>query len=79
MSSNRLKGTFNINSGMFATDRDSRRLTKTSAIDLYLDSGNEIAVHGYKHLALAEVDSAIASNDILQDRLELEKLFGKIV
>ena len=79
MSSNRLKGTFNINSGMFATDENSRRLTKTSAIDLYLDSGNEIAVHGYRHLAIAEVDSAMAVNDILQDRLELEKIFGTIV
>lgn len=79
MSSNGLKGTFNINSGMFSADENSRRLTKTSAKGLYLKSGNEIAVHGYKHLALAEVDSAMATNDILQDRLELEKLFGTIV
>ena len=53
-----LKGTFNINSGLFSQERrdDGKgRMTKEEAIELYINSGMEVAIHGYKHLSLAEL------------------------
>lgn len=79
MSANRLKGTFNINAGLFASKPGERRMTSEEAIELYTSSGNEAAVHGFRHLSLAEVDSAMAVNDVLADRIALEKLFGRPV
>jgi len=76
MSKNGLKGTFNINSGLFAAQSGGRRLTAEEAIALYTSTGNEAAVHGYRHLSLAEVDPAMAANDVLFDRIQLEKMLG---
>lgn len=78
MNANGLKGTFNINSGMFSED-GKRRLTKQQAIALYTNSGQEIAIHGKKHLRLTEVSPAIAMDEILNDRIELENLFHTVI
>ena len=77
MSKYGLKGTFNINSGFFTMDKS--RLTADEVLKLYSESGNEVALHGYKHLSLSEVDSAMAINDVIEDRKALEKLFGKVI
>lgn len=76
-----LKGTFNLNSGMFGREvtQDKGRMTAQEALRLYTESGNEVAVHGFKHLSLADVDSAVAINDIIEDRKALEALFGKVI
>lgn len=78
-----LKGTFNINSGLFAKEWDGKstsgRMTAQEALDLYLPSGMEVAAHGYKHLSLANVCGELAINDVLTDRKELERLFGRII
>ena len=79
MSKNGLKGTFNINSGLFADKPGMWRMTGEEAIALYTSTGNEAAVHGYKHLSLAEVDPAMAVSDVLSDRIALEKLLGRPV
>jgi peptidoglycan/xylan/chitin deacetylase (PgdA/CDA1 family) len=81
MSKYGLKGTFNINGGMFGAEPtvDKGRMTADEALKLYTESGNEVAVHGYKHLSLAEVDSAVAINDVIEDRKTLETLFGKVI
>lgn len=76
MSKNGLKGTFNVNSGFFASQSGGRKLTAAEALELYTSTGNEMAVHGYRHLSLAEVDSAMATGDVLKDRIELEKMMG---
>jgi len=76
MAAHGLKGTFNINSGLFASRPGERRMTAEEAIALYTSTGNEVAVHGCRHLSLAEVDSAMAANDVLTDRIALEKLLG---
>ena len=73
---NKLKGTFNVNSGFFGTHR---RLNREDAVELYTRSGMEVAVHGVKHLSLANVDIAAATNDVIQDRKELESAFGCII
>lgn len=78
-----LKGTFNVNGGKFAESFDGvttkGNMTVEEALELYNSSGMEVAVHGYKHLSLAEVDSAIALNDVIEDRKTLEKVFGRVV
>ena len=76
-----LKGTFNVNSGLFGATptTDKGRMTAEEVLALYTESGNEVAVHGFRHLSLAEVESSSALNDIIEDRKTLEKLFGKVV
>ena len=77
-----IKGTFNINSGFFATERSAEekgRMTKEEAVELYTNSGMEVAVHGYRHLSLGEVDPVLATDDVLKDRKELESIFGGII
>lgn len=69
-----IKGTFNLNSGLF--NSAPTNITEKEVKDLILGSGNEIAVHGVKHLSPAEVDSAAALDDILSDRKALEKIAG---
>ncbi len=74
-----LKGTFNINSELFAQKTGERRMTKEEAIALYKEAGMEIALHGARHLSLAEVPSAMMVRDVAVDRENLEKLTGDLV
>ncbi|MBQ8186427.1 MAG: polysaccharide deacetylase family protein [Clostridia bacterium] len=71
-----LKGTFNINSGLFGKNPGERRMTAEEILALYEPSGNEVAVHGVKHLSLTEVNSAIATDDVLTDRKNLEAMLS---
>jgi len=81
MKNHGLKGTFNINSGLFLDDASKRerfygRMTVEEAKSLYIDSGNEVAVHGYLHKSLGRIREAEATYDIIKDRECLEKIFG---
>ncbi|MBO4594482.1 MAG: polysaccharide deacetylase family protein [Clostridia bacterium] len=71
-----LKCTFNLNSELYS---EHRRLSKEEATELYLDSPHEVAVHGAKHLSLTEVSPEVATREIITDRENLEKQFGRIV
>lgn len=77
-----LKGTFNISAGLF-TDKyegvEDGIMSLPEALELYTDSGMEIAAHGYKHLDLTMVDGAVATNDVLMGRKELENIFGGVI
>ena len=79
MDKNGLKGTFNINSGCFAQEEGWGRLTKNSAYELYANSNHEVAVHGVKHFSLSAVPESMAISDIVNDRIYLEEMFGKII
>jgi peptidoglycan/xylan/chitin deacetylase (PgdA/CDA1 family) len=79
MDKNGLKGTFNINSGMFGKEPGGRRLTKEEAYELYANSPHEVAVHGFYHLALAETEQSVAVRDVIKDREELEETFGRVI
>ncbi|MBO5240892.1 MAG: polysaccharide deacetylase family protein [Clostridia bacterium] len=74
-----LKGTFNINSGLFGKEPGGRRMTREEAYELYANSPHEVAVHGFCHLSLAEVDRGIATYDVIEDRKELEEMFGRVI
>ena len=73
-----LKATFNLNSGNYG-NKTYKRMTKQECVDLFKDSGMEVAAHGYKHLSLATVDSASAIYDVITDRKELENTFQRII
>jgi len=81
-----LKGTFNIGSGCYSKEgtvfkegQFHRRLTKQQAIDLYKDSGMEIAVHGLTHPFLEQLPLPMCTYEVLQDRKNLEEEYGQIV
>ena len=74
-----MKVTFNISSGKFADEgaKSTWYLSASEALKVY--EGHEIAVHGQMHLSLTDVPASQATQDILLDRLALEKLTGKII
>lgn len=81
-----LKGTFNLNSGcyspkgtVFEPGRVHRRMDEERVTKLYGESGMEVAVHGLTHPSFTDLSPAICNNDILQDRINLEKQFGCFV
>lgn len=80
-----LKGTFNINSGEYADaeyddyQTKHRRLTKQAAIELYRNSGFEVASHAVTHPFLEQLPPAACTREILRDRRSLEADYGQIV
>ncbi len=81
MSKYGIRGTFNINSGCFGKEPalEKGRMSAEQVQKLYSATDNEVAIHGYKHLSLADVDSAVAARDVIEDRKCLEDMFGKII
>ena len=80
-----LKCTLNLNSGCYAEQEfddftsTHRRLTKEAAIELYRDSGFEIAAHAVTHPFLEQLTPAACTREILEDRLYHEKDYGVTV
>jgi len=65
--------TFNLNSGLFG---EGSRLPAEVIKEKYVNSSHEIAVHGYKHLALSALKEPALIMEILEDRKNLEALTG---
>ncbi len=75
-----LKCTFNINSEAFKQEgQTGLRMTREETYDAFMNCGHEVAVHGAKHLCLTDVDHAMATRDVIVDRENLEKMFGRVV
>ena len=74
-----LKGTFNVNSELFAAEVGGRKLTVEEALALYLPSGMEVAVHGAQHINLPDVSREEMFRDVAVDRENLEKTFGGVI
>lgn len=86
MKAHGLKGTFNLNSGLFAPEGKvypegdvHRRMSASEALALYSDSGIEVAVHAYTHRFLEKLAPAQIAYEVIKDRECLESMFGKIV
>lgn len=81
MKKNGLKGTFNINSGLYAQEGSYSgcRLTRMQCQELYKGSGMEVAVHGYTHPFLEQLPMNICTQEVLKDRETLEADFDCIV
>lgn len=86
MNQHGLKGTFNLNSGLYAKEGTMyspgtvyRRLSKRQATELYGGSDQEVAVHGLTHPFLEQLPKARCTYEVLRDRENLETQFGSIV
>lgn len=78
-----LKGTFNINSGLYLPEDAVRqkyygRMKLSEAQELYINSGHEIAVHGFNHPFLERLKWDEATYEVLEDRRCIEKDYGVI-
>lgn len=81
-----LKGTFNLNGGLFAPEgtvypkgQVHRRMSKQAALDLYSHSGQEIALHAMHHSDLPNVPAAYAAWQIVREKEVLEDMFSRII
>ena len=67
-----LKGTFNINSGVYRTENsspsDRARLSVDEAKTLFVNSGHEVAVHGFMHLQTALLNRTELLHEIIEDK-----------
>lgn len=71
-----LKGTFNICGDAL---RGNNTLPKETMQKYFLDRGHEIAVHGYYHRAEGRIRPIEGIRDVLDNRIELERKFGRII
>ena len=87
MEAHGLRGTFNLNTGLYP-DEDfqyppektyGRRLTKQQATALYSRDGIEVALHAHTHPDLTTSPLPQLTYEIACNRAELEQQFGKIV
>ena len=72
-----LKGTFNINTGQYLPEDTERerfygRMKRSEAIDLYSESGHEVAVHALTHPFLERLSSSEIISEIMEDRRNIE-------
>ncbi len=80
-----LKGTFNINTGLLLPEDGvreagkSRRMKLSEAKKVYTGSGQEVAVHALTHKWLDRLPRGEILNEILNDRINIEREFGGIV
>jgi peptidoglycan/xylan/chitin deacetylase (PgdA/CDA1 family) len=81
-----MKATFNISSGLYAPEDHvwpegafHRRMTRKQCIELYKDSGHEIAIHCLTHKSLVELPQAMMVQEVTADRINLEKEYGGII
>lgn len=73
-----LKGTFHLNSGTLAQDRQHGVFIAAEEV-AELFAGHEVAVHGVQHRNLPTLTGHQVVNEILEDRKALEKLTGGLV
>lgn len=86
MRENGVKGTFNLNSGVYAPEgvvypagQVHRRMTEKQCLAAYAGDDIEVAVHASTHAFLEAVPTATAMMEVISDRAQLEKGFGRIV
>jgi len=78
-----LKGTFNINTGLYAPEDAVRqsctgRMKLSEAQALYIGSGHEVAVHGLTHPFLEKQKPDEMLMEILDDRKNIEAQYGTL-
>lgn len=74
-----LKGTFNLNSELFDCESWHGRMDEKDTFDLFLGSGQEIAMHGARHIFLNKVPLPEAMREISKCRDFLERKTGSII
>ena len=74
-----LKGTFNINSKLFDCQNWHGRMNEEQTFETFKDCGQEIALHGARHIFMDKVPLCEAVKETVDNRAYLEEKFGKIV
>ncbi len=81
-----VKCTFNLNSGCYPPEGTTypagtihRRMPESSVSTLYKNSLAEVAGHSFTHPFLDQLAPSQAMKEIVDDRIALEKQFGKMV
>lgn len=76
-----MKGTFNLNSGLFTNEVNAggRTMPVDEITALFADGRHEVAVHGLTHPFLEALSPVMCTYEVLQDRLNLEQRFGRVV
>ncbi len=74
-----LKGTFNLNSRLFDCRCWHDRMDEEGTYAAFCDCGQEIALHGARHIFMDKVPLCEAVKEVLDNRDYLENKFGKIV
>ena len=82
----KIKCTFNLNSGCFMPEGSVRpegqvhfRLSESESKKVYNNPFCEVATHGVTHPFFSNQPTAQCMIEIIEDRLALEKMFGKII
>lgn len=78
-----LKGTFNINTGLYLDEDAVRekyygRMKLSEAKELYINSGHEVAVHALTHPFLEKCKPEEVLVEILEDRKNIEQQYGTL-
>lgn len=86
MNKHGLKGTFNLNSGLYAAEgkvypkgQIHRRMTKKKTTEVIKNSGQEAALHSLTHPYLEQLPIDMLVSEIMKDRENLEEQFDTIV
>ncbi|MDD2302469.1 MAG: polysaccharide deacetylase family protein [Eubacteriales bacterium] len=81
-----LKGTFNLNGSLlcevepvYPAGQVHRRVSRSKALRLFKDSGQEVALHSATHPHLERLPVGMIAHEMMMDRLTLEGLFGCII
>lgn len=74
-----LKGTFNLNTKLFDCENWHGRMNEELTYNTFAHGGHEVALHGARHIFLHRVPLPEAVNEIVQNRVYLENMFGRIV
>lgn len=78
---NGIRGTFNLNYGIMTGEDETQvkypRLKKEKIVPLY--EGHEIATHTSNHPTIARCPMSQVAKELIDDRLGLEKLTGRII
>lgn len=70
-----IRGTFNLNYGLM--ERDPSRVARDRVRELY--QNHEVATHCLRHPTIARCPLVEAAREILEDRIGLEELTGRLV
>ena len=81
-----IKCTFNLNSGCWAPEGTvyapgtiHRRMSKSQVEKVYANPNHEVAAHCLTHASLTELSPAEVAWEVLEDRRNLENMFGGLV
>ncbi len=74
-----LKGAFNLNSKLFDCAEWHGRMDEEQTLKTFCDCGQEIALHGARHIFLDKAPLAEGVKEVADNRAYLEDKFGTIV